>query len=524
MNQPLFKIVLTVILLSSCWGIRAEATLKNEQQNKDSHQNETVSLTIYSQLVPGSNMGRFQQLSWRGNENTTPWSLPGYAIVRVQKNIELTNNKNQWQLNDVASLIDPSTVIFRSLTDPKGTKVAEQNYQFDFASQQGMIDRLIGQEITVQQNIGDQIHEFTGKLLSSQGGLILEDKQNKVISLTHYDVLHYQGSISDLKMSPTLTWEIIANKPGKQTIEASYQTAGMTWWAVYNAVLDENNNKDGNSGFIDLSAWVNIINQSGADYNIAKLSLIAGDVNKINTVQPMMMKTAMGAREGNDLAAPRFSEQSFFDYHLYSLDKSLELPNNANKQIELFPKSYKIPVKKEYLYQGTDQKYYGQVQTQPGDGNTGNNKVDISLKFKNSKDAGLGIPLPSGKIRIMKLNPNYDALELIGEDVLDHTAVDEEVNIKMGSSFDVVGERKQLNFSVDESRRIMEETIEITLKNHKPQDINVTVKENFYRAPNFEILESNTRYEKIAADSVIFPIIVKKSSETKIRYKIRYHW
>ena len=58
----------------------------------------------------------------------------------------------------------------------------------------------------------------------------------------------------------------------------TYQTGGITWWADYNLIFNEG--KDANSGLLDLSAWVSIINQSGATYPDAKLKLIAGDVHR----------------------------------------------------------------------------------------------------------------------------------------------------------------------------------------------------------------------------------------------------
>jgi hypothetical protein len=169
------------------------------------------------------------------------------------------------------------------------------------------------------------------------------------------------------------------------------------------------------------------------------------------------------------------------------------------------------------------QNYYGQVIFNQ-DNAESNKKVDVYLKFNNSKKESLGLPLPSGRIRVSKLDRATNTMEFVGEDVIDHTPKDEEVRIKLGSAFDVVGDRKVMNFNVDESRHQMEESIEIQIKNHKDQDIKVTVKENLFRGQNWKIVSSSTQYEKKNANTIEFPIEVKKSGEIKLQYTIRYTW
>ena len=78
-----------------------------------------------------------------------------------------------------------------------------------------------------------------------------------------------------------------------------------------------------------------------------------------------------------------------------------------------------------------------------------NKKVDVYLEFKNDKQFGLGVPLPAGRLRVSQLDKADGSLEFIGEDKIDHTPKDEQVRVKLGSAFDVVGERRQVNFTVD---------------------------------------------------------------------------
>ena len=150
-----------------------------------------------------------------------------------------------------------------------------------------------------------------------------------------------------------------------------------------------------------------------------------------------------------------FEEKAFFEYHLYTLGRPTTLPDNSTKQIELFPDARGVPCDKVLVYYGLPTGFRGFFPNPVTDRNYGtesNTKVDIYLRFKNAKDNGLGMPLPAGRIRVSKLDPADKSLEFIGEDTIDHTPKDEQVLIKLGNAFDVVGERKQVDFKIDTAR------------------------------------------------------------------------
>jgi len=153
-----------------------------------------------------------------------------------------------------------------------------------------------------------------------------------------------------------------------------------------------------------------------------------------------------------------------------------------------------------------------------------NKKVDVYLEFRNDKQFGLGVPLPAGRIRVSQLDKADDSLEFIGEDKIDHTPKDELVRVKLGSAFDVVGERRQVDFAVDTKARWLEEEIEVKLRNHKTQAVDVVVKENLYRWSNWKILTKTHNFTKEDARTINFPVKVPKDGEVVLRYRVRYSW
>ena len=483
---------------------------------------DETAITIYSSAAPGAiPADLYRPIPGAGVPDAM--SVPGYALVRHERPIRLENGRSTIKFTDVAALIDPTTVTFTSLTEPR-TRVVEQNFQFDLVSTQKLLLKYIDKPITVERTVGNQSTTVSGTLLSSLDGLVLKTSDGGIQTIPSYTSVRFPELPGGLNTRPTLVWDIQSPKAGDQRARVTYQTGGVTWWADYNLIFNEG--KDANSGLLDLSAWVSIINQSGATYPETKLKLVAGDVNRVqpNVPQQLMMKRAMEVADA--ASAPGFQEKAFSEFHLYTLGRRTTLPNNSTKQIELFDQAKQIPVKKTLVYYGlnTGPFYYPNPMTDRNFGGESNKKVDVYLEFKNDKQFGLGVPLPAGRLRVSQLDTADGTLEFVGEDSIDHTPKDETVRVKLGSAFDVVGERKQTDFAVDNKARWLEEAFEIKVRNHKDQPVDVIVKENLYRWSNWTVLTKTQEFTKEDARTIHFPVKIAKDGEAVVRYRVRYTW
>lgn len=482
-----------------------------------------TAITIYSSAQPGAIPPElYRPLPGHGVPNAM--SVPGYALVRDDREVKLKQGRSQHSFTDVAALIDPTTVTFSSLTDP-ATRVLEQNFQFDLVSTQKLLLKFVDRQITVDKVAGDEVSQITGTLLSATDGIVLRDREGSIHSLPSYASVKFPDLPGGLNTRPTLVWDIHSPSGGTHKARVTYQTGGVTWWADYNLIFNEGT--DANSGLLDLSAWVSIINQSGAGFSDAKLKLIAGDVHRVQPEvdQRMLRREVLEMAAAAQAADAGFVQKDFFEFHLYTLGRKTTLPNNSTKQIELFDQARQIPAKKVLLYYGAAQPFfYPSPYTDRNMGVEMNKKVDVYLEFKNDKQFGLGVPLPAGRIRVSQLDKADGSLEFIGEDKIDHTPKDEQVRVKLGSAFDVVGERRQVDFAVDSKARWMEEEIEVKLRNHKTQPVTVLVKENLYRWSNWKILTKTHNFEKEDARTIHFPVRVAKDGETIVRYRVRYTW
>jgi hypothetical protein len=436
--------------------------------------------------------------------------------------MQLASGRSTVRFTDVAALIDPTTVTFSSLTDAR-TRVLAQNFQFDLVSTEKLLLKYIERPITVERTEGQQAVTVSGTLLASANGLVLRTNDGTIQALNGYSAIRFPALSGGLDTRPTLVWDLDAPRGGEQRTRITYQTANITWWADYNLIFSEG--KDANSGLLDLAAWVSIINQSGAGYADARLKLIAGDVHRVQNqriaaIAPRRFDAAAAATN-----APGFAEKPFFEFHLYTLGRRTSLPDNSTQQIELFDQAKQIPAKKILLYYGAQEAYsYANPITDRNMGTASNKKVDVYLTFRNDKEHGLGVPLPAGRIRVAKLDAADAAPEFIGEDAIDHTPKDETVRVRLGTAFDVVGECRQVDFSVDSKARSMEEEIEIKLRNHKEQAAEVLVKESLYRGATWKILSHSQEFASDDAHSIHFPVTVAKDAESVVRYRVRYSW
>lgn len=472
-------------------------------------------ITIYSSAQPGS-------MTPEQYRPDTGVPVPGYAMVRHERNMNLKNGRTLIRFSDVAAQIDPTTVTFESLTDPVHTRVVEQSYQFDLVSTDRLLQKYIDREISVDQERNNSTQTFTGILSSTKGGIVLRNRDGSVQILNGYAGVKLPEIPGGLISKPTLLWNISAQKEGEHKTRVAYQTGGITWWSDYNLTYTEG--KEG-ACEADLGAWVSILNQSGATYNDAKLKLIAGDVQRASLPTPERRLPMQAMAKSLD-AAESFEEKSFFEYHLYTLGFLTTIADNSTKQLELFPVVKNIKCQKSlvYLGQGADFRTYGGLHVDRGYGAGSNNKVDVYINFKNSKPNNMGMPLPAGRMRVSKLDTADNSLELIGEDIINHTAKDESILIKLGSAFDVVGERKQTNFRVDQAAKWMEEDIEIKLRNHKDEAVVVQVRENLYRWTNWNVIRKSQDFEKQDAKTIQFPVRIAKAGEATVKYTVRYTW
>ncbi|HTQ61370.1 MAG TPA: hypothetical protein VMI32_14170 [Candidatus Solibacter sp.] len=432
------------------------------------------------------------------------------ALIRDVRNLSLPEGTFRLKFMDIAATVNPATVHFRSLTDPDKLGVIEQNYEYDLLEPAKLLHKYVGREITLvrsyQDNGTTKREEIKATLLSDNNGQVWKIG-NDIVTGAYAESYRFPDIPANLYDRPTLLMSLENSGPRKQQIEASYLASNLSWNSDYVLTVARDDKA------ADLDGWVTLINNSGTAFHNARLQLVAGELNRIQNA--MNGRVAMETFAKSAPAAPQFQQESFSEYHLYTLGRRTSVEDKETKQISLLQGS-DVPVKKIFVVNGNN--YYYRNPQNPG--SPIKDPVMVFYKFKNDEKAGLGIPLPAGNVRVYQKDSKGGIL-FVGEDRIDHTPKDEDVTVHIGNAFDVVSERKQTDYKrIDTHTWEME--FEITLRNHKDSPIVVEINEPI--GGDWEMLSSSYKYTKTAAFAAQFQVPVAKDGTSVLKYRIRARW
>ncbi|UCD95533.1 MAG: DUF4139 domain-containing protein [Candidatus Zixiibacteriota bacterium] len=416
------------------------------------------------------------------------------GVVHETRNLSFDKGTGRVSFRDVPSLIDPTSVGFELVDKSKSAVILEQNYAYDLVSPEKIYSKYVDKSIDLFDKEGNI---FTGELLSFSGGaFVLKEPSSKIqiVRLEHVVHASFPELPEGLITRPTLFWLYNSDFAGKAACKVSYQTSGMNWTAEYVGILSEDEKQLG------LTGWSSITNNSGATYKGATLKLIAGDIHR---AAPPVRAPRFAAEEDRmfmKASAAGFEEKEFFEYHLYTLPRKATIADNEIKQIALFEPAA-TSVEKEYYYQP----------------DRNDKKVKVTVKFTNSKQFGLGIPLPAGRTRVFKADTDGSMI-LLGEDRIDHTPKDEEVKLTIGFAFDISAEQKVVDYR-KVSDKVEERIFEIELRNHKDEDVTIIVEKKLYG--DWSIPHSNYDFIKKDANTIEFRVPVKANDKAVINFTFR---
>jgi hypothetical protein len=433
------------------------------------------------------------------------------ALVRDVRQISMPSGSFRLKFMDIAATVNPATVHFRSLTDPTKLDVTEQNYEYDLLDPAKLLHKYVGKEITLERSYLDnnttKREQYKATLLADNNGTVWKIG-NDIVTNPQVESYHFPDVPANLYDHPTLLMSLENTGAHKQQIETSYLAGGLTWNADYVLTVARDDKA------ADLDGWVTIGNSSGTAFHNAKLQLVAGDLNRLP--EPRAMAKAMisgAAAPARD--AGQFQQESFSEYHLYTLGRKTSVEDKETKQISLL-QGTNVPVDKLFVVNG--QNYYYRSQQNPG--SPIKDPVMVYYKFKNAEKAGLGMPLPAGNLRVYQKDSRGGVL-FIGEDHINHTPKDEDITVHIGNAFDVVAERKQTDFKKIDTH-VWEMEYEITLRNHKDTPIVVQVNEPI--GGDWEMLSSSYKYTKTGAFAAQFDVPVEKDGTAVLKYRIRAKW
>lgn len=413
----------------------------------------------------------------------------GQALINEVRTLKMQKGESYLEFLDVPQTINPATLQIKSLTASKSFSVLDINYEYDLINVHNLLNKYIGKEvkIVIPDNEDTDKTIVTPAVLLSNNDRPVFEVDGKIY-IGNYNSLYLAQMPKGLRASPALVWLVDNKGPKQQDISVSYLANGITWQSDYVLKIDKDNQK------ASLAGWVTIDNQSGKSFNDVSLKLVAGD---LNTVKPEISDAymAQGARVAKFALDDGMKEEDFFEYHLYSLERNVNVSNNQTKQVRLLSAD-EIEIEKDIIsyFRGYPSRNYNEIKQ----------KSEVYISFKNNKSNDLGVPLPKGIIRAYKESSDGSVL-FVGEDKIEHTPKDETVKLKMGEAFDIRVKRI-LKAYEKKDKSTLKYTWSIIIRNSKNMPQKIILKD--YIQGQWDIVNSTHKYQKIDANHITFTLDV----------------
>jgi hypothetical protein len=444
-------------------------------------------------------------------DDQTDLSLTVYnsdlALVRDTRNVTLRSGSFDLRFMDIAATVNPATIHLRSLTNPGAVSVLEQNYEYDLLEPEKLLRKYVGRDVTlvrtVQKNGSSVQEEVRAHLLSYNSGPVWQIG-NEIVTGLHADHIRFPELPGNLFSRPTMIWTLQNTGGAQQRVEASYLATKLAWNADYVLTVA----RDDKAG--DLDGWVTLINGSGTAFRNAKLQLVAGDLNRVR--RELRERMDRSARLANDAFEEKMAQESFSDYHLYTLGRRTTINDSETKQVSMLSGTG-VPMLKRYVVDG--QAVYYHNARHPGA--PIKDVVQVYYQFRNEDKAGLGVPMPAGVVRVYQAD-SKGGVQFVGEDRINHTPKNETLKLKIGNAFDVICERNQTDFR-KVSSTTHEVEYEITLRNHKAVPVSVEVNEPI--GGTWTMLRSSHEWTKTAAWASQFTVPVAADGNAVLKYRVR---
>ncbi len=239
-NYYIKKLIIMICVATFLAATFSNLVIASDEKTSTAQDQESIKITIY-------------------NDNL--------ALVKDSRKILFDRNLNRLAWRDVSAQIRPETALLRNLTNPSQFRLLEQNFDFDLLTPTKLLEKYAGKEITViRTNAATGVESSeTATVLSTNEGVVL--KFSDRIEAGVPGRLVFPGVPENLRDKPTLLVSLLNPSEGKQDLELSYLTHGLSWHADYVALLNEADS------LLDLNGFVTLSNQSGIAYYNAGLQL-----------------------------------------------------------------------------------------------------------------------------------------------------------------------------------------------------------------------------------------------------------
>jgi len=414
------------------------------------------------------------------------------ALVQDTRQLDIPAGRSRQEFPDVSAQIRPETVTLSGA----GVGIVEQNFDFDLLSPQALMQKAVGETITLVRTnpaTGAELRE-RARVLAANGGVVLQIGDR--IEVLRDDGLPvrviFDRVPENLRARPTLSVTVQGERGGRRPVTLTYLTAGLGWSADYVALFDEAN------GRMDVQGWITLTNNSGTPYVNANTLLVAGSVGDDNQQNNYPRRQQGPVRNPGTETSGR---ERLGDFYLYPLPERTTIANHQTKQVS-FLDVHGTPAVRAYEYRNA---WLG-TSEQPVSANT-------VLRFSSSREQGLGDALPAGTVRVYQRDARGNP-QFVGESAIGHTPMGSQLGLTTGQAFDVkvraVVERRE-RVNGDRWRT----TMRYTLTNARPNPVTVDLLQSGLWGDT-RIAAESMPSERRSADEALWHVPVPANGEATV--------
>ena len=428
----------------------------------------------------------------------------GLAMIAETRTVDLPAGRTRIAFQGVADSIIPASAKLEGLP---GRQI-ERDFDYDLLDPGSLIEKSVGQSVTIRRTNPKtgKVTEDVGTLRSGPDGVVVQTSTG-VEALgcgAGPQALVFDHLPPGLADRPTLSAVVDTPAAGRYKLTLSYLTVRIDWSADYVARLSA----DGST--LDLTGWLTLSNRSGASFEGAPTSVVAGalarvpaDLPDISPKQvqtecwpmgttsdftrpsppeatpppppaPVMISAFTSARaesvnEVTVTAQKRTVQTNLGDYNLYSLVEPTTVAAQQTKQIRFL---HLTGVKFEQVY-------VAKVDT--GDTPDGTPQAASAvLSFENKVANGLGEALPAGNVSIRQPQALAGGREVfVGEHGIRDVPTNEPFELETGMASDVqFAGRVVSDVTLGKGARQRERTaMDYTITNAKPVAVTFEVRQ-----------------------------------------------
>lgn len=421
------------------------------------------------------------------------------ALIRDTRELALPRGRGRQDFADVSAAIRPETVTLTTT----GASVVEQNFDYDLLSPQKLMDKAVGQTVTLVRTnpaTGAESREEARVLANNNGTIVQIGNRIEVLNRDAGRVI-FPTLPPNLRARPTLSVTLDSSSAGTRPATLTYLSRGLGWKADYVALFDEK------LGKLDVQGWITLTNTSGTTFTAAKTLLVAGSVGSAEDEN--RPRSYGGGRRytrprGNQAGTETANREQLGDFYLYPLAERTTIADAQTKQVSFLDVSG-APAAKAYFYRNAWLATQSEAQS-----------VDTVLRFSSSRDGGLGDALPAGTVRVY-MRDARGTPQFIGESAIPHTPMGSRLALKTGEAFDVkilpVVEKRE---KIGEYR--WRTTMRYTLTNARASEATVELAQAGLDRwwHDTRILQESQTSERPSADEAVWQVRVPANGSTSV--------